>query len=459
MNEHDRLKHMLELVRAAACPHRLASVLGDDVSDAPGTLVPLAAARESILRRRGAGLKCISSLNRIALAARVLLGRRPDLLDQLSPFWTINGTPKRVVDKAVGAVAVCSAHPGGVVDLSGNDPRSLQPFPGYGRFVAVLRQIEDGDPQGPLGEAIRVSRYAGGSRRTASRPFLPGEMRGRVGFPVALGQGQATATTLCDAAWVQPVQCWPLWLSASSDTPPEWATERLAACRTLQVRWNGLIGRINDLLRSCGYEAALGEVALPEWLMLFVALHGVEDIESAGLALSLQALAAGQDWPLPAGVGFSAAWGDDGRLRAISRLREKARAALDGGIFLLFACAEPDNLPADVVEAGLHLALLPPGASLPEVVRLVNTACHSFGLTVDRSECVSEAQRDRCRSMRAGRLPSRLLPEPAATGSLPIGFIGRSASSGCSMGGRVKGRSEPAVSPFCRAACGWVRPR
>lgn len=439
MNELERLEHLLRLVTDTARPHRLAGVLGNDLSDAPGLLVSLPAASEVILRRCEAGLQSIPSPTQRALAGRVLLGRRIEYLGRLSRFWTANGTPVPVVGSAVEAAqhALADWH-GRVVDLSRDDARHLPPSSGYARFVTALGGIESQDAGGPLGNAVRASRYSAGSCRTVARPFLSGEERRPVGFPVALGRGAGAAPTLCEAAWVQPGRSWPGWLLDNSVVPPEKAIPGLAYCRALQTCWGTLVSRVNVALRSAGYDAALGEVALPEWLMLFVALYGVEDVESAGLALALQALAAGQDWPLPAGVGFSGAWGEDGRLRRIGRVREKMSAARDGGIFVLFVCAEAASLPADAAEDGLLLALLPPGASLPEVVRLVNTACHSLGLTADRGNWVSEAQHRRCRAMRSGSVPSRLLPEAAAN-SLPVGFVGREGEIGLLNGWRSEG--------------------
>jgi hypothetical protein len=193
----------------------------------------------------------------------------------------------------------------------------------------------------------------------------------------------------------------------------------------MRSQWDGLVNRINWVLRTSGYIAQCSDTALPEWLLLFIAHYGVEDIESAGLALALQALATGEGWPLPAGVGFTGAWGEDGRLRSVSRIGLKARAAHDGGIFLLFVCTELADLPEDVAGGGPIVAILPSGASLPEVVRLVNTTCHTLGLTADRAEWVSKQQLRRCRSMHEGTASSQLLPEAATSNSLPVGFVGR----------------------------------
>jgi hypothetical protein len=431
MNELDRLRHLIGLVRDAARPERLADALRDDDSEAAGALASLGAVREIIGRRRGVGLQSVSAVNQRALASRALLGRWADFLEAASGFWTANGTPAAVVAKAVEAArAARPAGLSGVVDLSRDDPRSLPSSSCYARFVAALAEIEGQDDRGPLGNAVRASRYAGGRGRTLERPFLPGEGRVPVGFPVALGQGDGPAATLRGAAWVHPVWCWPGWPSGGSVAGAGPDADALANCLALRSRWCGLVNRVNVLLNSSGYDAAQGDPGFPDWLAGFVGLHGVDDVESAGLALAVGALAAAEEWPLPAGVGFSGAWGEDGRLRPVGRIREKIGAAREGGIFVLFVCAEAGRLSADDVAGGPLLVLLPPHASLADIVRLVNTACHSLGLTADRGLWVSEVQRGRCRSLRGGRAPSRLLPDAAEPGSLPVGFIGRERELG-----------------------------
>jgi hypothetical protein len=429
MNDIERLDHLLWLLLEGGRPERLAGVLGDTLSDPLGDLVSVEAARAAILRRSGPGLRSFSAAMQRAVARRVLLGRREDLLRAFVPFWETNGTPRAVVDKAVEAAVSAGAWPAPLVDLRSATRWEIPFSPAYARFAASLGGVEAGDRVGPLGQAVRCSRYHGDSRRDATRPFLSGETRLPAGFPVVLGRpGTALALfPLPESAWVEPVARWPEWLDVpAADLPPAVAAQQ-ARARDLRSRWTGLLAGVEHALAAAGYRCAAPQVVPPEWLVLFVAVWGVEDVESAGLSLALHALAAG-GWPLPAGLGFTGAWAADGTIRPVAHLREKLAAARDGGIFALVACAseaEVTELEQERSERSVALILLEEGLDIRAIARQVNSACALLGLTEERWACASGHQREQCRVAQPGRRHSRPLPEAADASALPVGFLGR----------------------------------
>lgn len=425
MNELERFEHLLKLLTERARPGRLADGLRvNGLSDALGVLVSLGEASDLISRRQGTGLRLIAPLVQHSLARRVLLARRADLLVQLSSFWESNGSPAPSVARAVAAAEAASAWPTATIDLSSQDWTELRFSPAYGRFVAALADIEKGDPQGPLGRAVWSSRYRGNALRSMSKPFLSGERQLPAGFPVVLGRPADSQACLTGAAWVESTNRWPGWLHAPAAEVPETLAAQHGRAVGLRTRWDDLIARVNQALQVAGYEPASPPSALPEWLVLHVAAWGVEDVESAGLALAMNSLGAA-GWPLPAGVGFTGAWGEDGTLRPVSRLAEKLRAAREGGVFALFACVPPGEVRQAPLEPGVSLVLLTQGLSASEVARQVNTACVKLGLTEDRWAFASGQQSGRLRSAQAGRVASRMLPAGTAPDALPVGFFGR----------------------------------
>jgi hypothetical protein len=427
MNELERLEHLLGLLADAGRAERLAGALGDDLSDVLGVLTPLQEASEAILRRRGAGLASFGAPVQRALARRVLLGRHPDLLGRLSPFWERNGTPASVVRRVVAAAADATVWAPSVLDLSEVAPRDVPFSPAYAGFVSALAEAEAGDRSGPLGGAVRSSRYHGASRRSVAAPFLPGESRSPAGFPVVLGRPPSAQVNTVESAWVETERRWPAWAEVLPAEVPEALTAGHGRVRQLRTRWGELVALVSSALASGGYKATVPPAALPEWLVLYVAAWGVEDVESAGLALAMYALAA-EGWPLPAGLGFTGAWAADGTIRPVAHLREKLAAARDGGIFALVACAseaEVMQLGQERSERSVALILLDEGLDIRAIARQVNSACALLGMTEDRWACASGHQQEQCRVAQPGRRHSRPLPEAADALALPVGFIGR----------------------------------
>ncbi len=153
---------------------------------------------------------------------------------------------------------------------------------------------------------------------------------------------------------------------------------------------------------------------------------GIQELDSAGLALALQRLAEIQHRTIPAGVGFTGRW-EDGRLQSVAGIRAKLQAAREAGIFVLFACAsqhDVEELRQQGPEPGVTLILLQAGSSLDDIIVRVNTVCHDLGLTEYRWSHVIDGWRNDVRGRPHPRAKSQLLPD-ASKENCPVGFIGR----------------------------------
>lgn len=366
-------------------------------------------------------LREVDGDNLDALAQRLLLGRHADGLRRLTQLWQANGTPAPVVERAARAASEAVE---GWPTVPGTYSST------FVDFVRELGTIEREDRDGPLGRAIRKSRFRGAGETDRSRPPLVGEAEPG-GFPVVLPQTEGTAFRR--AVWVCPEsRDWPEW---AKGLVPRGEQRRAARQRPL----DGPAGHFDKLRRDWQQlrkhllgQADVPHSTLPGWLVLAVLKFGLETLESAGLSLGLDHLARRHNWPLPAGIGFTGRLEPSDRLenaslRPVSDIAEKLRAARETGLFVLFACCER---PPEVSERGITLVPLPEG-SLEEVVRRVNTTCAEMGLTEHRWQWASRRLLNRLRPTATGHgVYSQLLPDvgiregPGAE-ALPVGFVGR----------------------------------
>jgi hypothetical protein len=338
-----------------------------------------------------------------AVLRRLLLGRRDDLLEELPDFWPLAGVRPEV---AAGAVHLARrarvAWPGRVIDDA-----SAAYGPGaraHAEFAAALHRLKRDDPGGPFAGAVRTSRYDDG-RGDPDRPWqqgepwLEGESR-HTGFAVVL---RSPCPRLGDAAWVQPgpERDFAEWLDEGrrlfgSDGPwgrgwPELAERWRRQCQDTYAQVEP------DLRgRRVRRDEERPVPTLPTWWLLFALGAEAATLESAGLALALQRLADRHGWRLPAGVGFTAAL-REGRLCGVRGLQQKLRAAREAGLFVLFACRDPDE-PQPAPEAGVLLVLLEPHLSLREAVRRINRVCAALGLTSYRLDRVADPERTLARA-------------------------------------------------------------
>ncbi len=376
----------------------------------------------------------VSRPNQVALARKLLLGRRADLLRTLLPFWAANGTDEETVRIVVAAAEqALNGWPGRLHELRAGTAANLPFNSAYAEFSSTLGRIEQVDRDGPIGEAVGRSRYAGAAHRTPAKPYLRGESQRPVGFPVLLGRDADDGgwpPHLSTSAWVEPTggDEWPAWLSNGVALESAEHADVATKMKRTRALWNKVTKRVATAVKQAGYDGRQQQDVLPEWYLLYIARWDVESFDSAGLALAMQSLAAApKGWPLPAGVGFTGRWDAEGRLAAVSGLAGKMRAARETGVFALFACADRSDVPTDTVVngEGVELILLPAGLGLAEIVRLVNTACAALGLTHDRWEFTSERQQRQCRPAQSGRGHSRLLTDAHLPEALPVGFVGR----------------------------------
>lgn len=336
------------------------------------------------------------------IAQRLLLGGLPAVVRRLARLWQANGTPPQVIDLAVDAAELRAAWKGGI--MSSETP--LWNGRGHAAFVELLGRIEGQDPRGPLGEAVRWSRYHGAAGRDG--PALPGEYRWPAGFPVVLG---AHPDLLREAAWVWPGQP---TITAEGGTDQN--------CPALVESWRAVGQKL-------GPFAPKQIPQLPPWLHAYAGAAGVDALSSAELSLALEGLALHNAWPLPAGVGFTgqtmAGSDKDLTLEGVTGLTAKLQAARESGIFVLFACCEMSEVPPEeeVARTGVMLVPLAPGLTLAELAPVVNSACYRLGLTEYRWEWESQQL---CRNaVSETTITSPPLPLATRREACPVGIIGR----------------------------------
>ena len=365
-------------------------------------------------------------LHLTSIARRCLLGRFPEHIERLRPLWVNNGASERVVALAVEA-ARFGTGPGRIIGTRSEQTAALFSS-AHADFVHKLSEIEHEPKAGPFGEAIHGSRYAIGEGGDCH--FLADESRLPIGFPVVHLAEARPEFGFRDFAWVEPTSKWPVWLAdhkaaLAADQLQESRRERFDQVRKLLSR---VEKSVRVAISRLGFRQAPERqpgIALPDWLTLYVLDFDFEDFGSAGLALALQRLSDLHGWPIPAGVGFTGSW-QDGRLQAVTGIRGKLRAAREAGIFVLFACAEDDEVSTlqPVDREGVTLALLEKNALIDEVVVRVNTVCHDLGLTEYRWRRAVKNWENRVLGRRDEADLSRLLPD-AAEKTCPVGFVGR----------------------------------
>ncbi len=405
-----------------------ASLRSDDLQGA-GELLELDVLLDGIERITTSGAfdrrRFMSKPHLASIARRCLLGRFPHRIERFRPLWVDNDASEEVVDLAVEAAGL-NNRPGQIITAREETADRFSPT--HNDFVGILAKIERAPNAGPFGDAIRASRYAVGEGGV--RTPLAGESRLPPGFPIVRLAVAQPKIGFRDFAWVEPATEWPRWLAddeSVSPSEPRQASRRERLChvrallRTVEDSVRGVVG---DHQRPRGRGEA-PEVALPDWLTWYALNFDFEEFDSAGLALALQHLSDSQGRPIPAGVGFTGSW-RDGRLQTVAGIRGKLRAAREAGIFVLFACADDDEVeglqPED--RQGVTLALLERNSGLDEVVVRVNTVCHDLGLTEYRWRRVVEGWERRVLGHRDQADLSRLLPY-AAERTCPVGFVGR----------------------------------
>ena len=323
------------------------------------------------------------------LARRLILSRNRGLFDSLQPLWCAFGSNSTHHGAVLNALeSVQNEWPTEVCRV-GDDHAVAPDFTSaYADFVEALRCVGTNDTAGVLGAAIRTSRIV--------------DERLHVGFPLVISGSDRQ--NLRDGLWVTP----------TTSLPQE-------RCESLHNSWESLWQSVVQLTRA-GQSTAETLPGLPAWLHRLVETAGwnVETMESAGLGLAMQLLARRTDRSLPFGIGFTGRWEAE-QLRGVHDLAAKARAAREAGVFLLFACADPDEPAPEGVE-GVRLVLLPEGLCLNDVVRKVNRFCADSGLTEYR-------WRDSQRRFRAVGATSTAhtpdLPEALDHALCPVGFVGR----------------------------------
>jgi hypothetical protein len=372
------------------------------------------------------------------IARRCLLGRFPDRIERHRGLWVDNGTSPAVVDLAVQAAGRCHRGdwPGQIIE-AGSQETSTHYSRAHADFVEMLQRIEREDKSGPFGDAIRSSRYAPGVKRCG--PPLQGEFDFPTGFPIVGLAGKQPELGRRDSAWVEPESDWAGWLSEQnlliSAHDSTLYHEKLTYLREQFRILEESISRVLRSLASLDLPEDHPGFAPPEWLALYALQFGIESLDSAGLSLALQRLAELQGRPIPAGVGFTGAWGT-GRLCKVTGIEPKLLAAREAGIFVLFACAclSPEavtRLKEQAPGPGVVLVLLEEGLTLDDVVVRVNTVCHDLGLTEYRWRRVVEGWERRVQGMGGPGGQAELLPNAAtAPEKCPVGFIGRESLLG-----------------------------
>jgi hypothetical protein len=408
--------HLLPLFGRLADGNVL-QLLSHDGFDAAAHLLPLERIVAHLKRLAGPPgapahadrLKVVARRNAMIVARRLLLGRYADELVALQNLWTTFGTPADVVLAAASGART---------------PRDYWSTPGritfsaaHAAFVTALAKVELADERGPLGQAVRLSPYHG-----ADRAERPGESL-HTGFPAILG----SASGLCSAVWVVPdaEDGWPAWENGDRDP----------ALAKLCAEWDELHAGLKQMGEKRSEELSpVWQMNLPEWLVLHVLRSGGDaELPSAGLAVLMQCLAETRGESLPAGVGFTGRvtfgqrgrW-EDVRVRGVNGIKEKALAAREAGIFLLFACRDGASGEPGPPVPGVQIAWIDPESALEEVLRKVNTICSESGITEYRRRTSATRVLERLRAAGTERgYASPLLPDALGPRSCPVGAAER----------------------------------
>lgn len=350
----------------------------------------------------------IAESNLVDIARRLVLGRRPDEVREFGELWVRAGSADASAEHL--ACAIESA-------LTGWPSTSGA----HANFVKALNSRVIVADHGPLGSAVRETRYRVGS---PADHLLAGERSQPAGFPVVVSPratGRPWTSRLAPAIWVsaklRPAQGEGRMRAGLPDVGSVGRSEGFVG--ELSSRWNQLISSIPGIAdRDRTILDQMG-IELPQGVHWLATELGVSTLDSAGLGLALEYHATSQNRAIPAGVGFTGRW-QGGLLKGVSGISAKLGAAREAGVFLLFACLAPGEevLP----ETGVHLERLEENLSFDEVVVRVNTACARFGVTEHRWEMVIRQMSDRL----GAATKDRWLPEAATSTSLfPVGFVGR----------------------------------
>ncbi|HVC98299.1 MAG TPA: hypothetical protein VND64_31810 [Pirellulales bacterium] len=264
------------------------------------------------------------------LARRVLLSRRLELLESMRPLWIAFRSSQENCGLAESALHSAAGWSGEILAY-GQGAAEKAFSVSHAEFVETLGKLADRDQDGPLGAAVRSTRLFDEARH--------------VGFPVVFFKNGDSS--LQPGVWIEPTLM------------PKGVTDDLGR------EWERLLTTLRSRISTHRHYA------LPSWLHGLAACDvNIETLESAGLSLVMHGLAEQQKLPLPFGVGFTGRWEND-RLRGVRELGVKALAAREAGVFLLFACPDP-NEPTPTATDGIKVVLLPEHLSLDDVIRFVN---------------------------------------------------------------------------------------
>lgn len=318
-----------------------------------------------------------------ALAQRLILSRHPSLFSTLCTLWQAFGSSGATCHSIEEAIeASLERWPCDVTKYTGSGT-SLTFSTAHSEFMQKLLRVSEEDSHGVLGNALRASRLVNETLH--------------VGFPLVL-RGNSSPN-IRDGFWITPK---PTWTSKSDSE--------------FETRWNDLWGKTHKLT-SGAMPSGVADVSLPDWTKQLGC--NVDTFESAGFAVAMQMLAQQAKVNLPFGVGFTGRW-EDGQLRGIRDLAVKLKAGREGGVFLMFACADPIESTLNPIE-GIQLVLLPEGLTLLEVVQIVNLACAESGLT----EYLWRRLQPKSNNARTNTTYSPNLPDALEEHRCPVGFIGR----------------------------------
>ena len=336
----------------------------------------LGSANETELKRRSYSHQQIA-----ALALRLIQGRNADFFASLRPVWLAFGSSGKICDEVQCAIQTVNEN-----WLSGIS-NEFGFSSAHAEFVLSMKRI--GYDKGVLGKAIRESRIFDETKH--------------VGFPMVFERQSgiiAANRFLRDGFWVTPTK-----------------EEPKNPCKPIADAWGQLWETVYHVI---GDKSKEPNRYLPSWLHQLSVKHPVRTLDSAGLGLAMQQLTHQANPNLPFGIGFTGRWQDE-RLGGVRGLQAKMEAAKEAGVFLLFACRDPDDAEPKPV-AGLKVVLLPEGLSLREVVRKVNQVCADSGITEYRWHDVEKKLRT-TKTSSTSHTP--VLPEALDESRCPWGFVGR----------------------------------
>ena len=316
-----------------------------------------------------------------ALACRLILGRNANLFASLRSLWLAFGSSTNCCDDVLQAIqAVNENWSSGISD-------EFSFSSAHAEFVLSMKRI--GYDKGVLGKASRESRIF--------------DERKHVGFPMVF-KGPSGCVgrklNLRDGFWVTP-----------TNEVPQYP------CEALTDAWGKLWKTVYQVI---GDESKEPNRYLPTWLHQLSVKHPVRTLDSAGLGLAMQHLTPQANPNLPFGIGFTGRWQDE-RLGGVRGLQAKMEAAKEAGVFLLFACLDPDEAEPKPV-AGLKVVMLPEGLSLSDIVRKVNQVCADSGISQYRWEDVEKKLRT-TKTSSTSHTP--FLPDTHVESRCPWGFVGR----------------------------------